>query len=379
MKILHTSDWHLGRQFHNHSLLEDQRHVLQQICVIVAEQQVEVVIVAGDIYDRSVPPATAVELLNETVDRICHDLQVPMIVIAGNHDSPERLGFGARQLASAGLYVVGGLWQTPEPIILTGRQGENVVFYPIPYADPATVRNLHGVEVATHEDAMRHLISLIHGVRDPELPAVAIAHCFLAGGEESESERPLSMGGVEYVPPQLFTDFSYTALGHLHGPQFRGAETIRYSGSPLKYSFSEERQNKSVTLIELLSKDRMSIEKIPVIPINNMRTVNGTLEEIITAGQVDQRRDDYLRIQLTDTHSILDVMNKLRDVYPNVLHLERPGLVSTPLIKAGRERLQRGELALFRDFYQQITGDNLTEKQEQIVSQELEQLQRGDG
>ena len=378
MKILHTSDWHLGRQFHNHSLLEDQRLVLQQICTIVADRQVDVVIVAGDVYDRSVPPAAAVELLDETIDRICHDLQVPMIIIAGNHDSPERLSFGARQLATAGLYVVGNLWHTPEPIILTDRQGERVAFYPIPYTDPTTVRHLHDIDVSTHEEAMSHLIELIHAERDQSIPAVAIAHCFLAGGEGSESERPLSIGGVEYVSSQLFSDFSYTALGHLHGPQFRSAETIRYSGSLLKYSFSEETQNKSVTLVDLLSEKEMSIEKIPIIPIRNMRTLHGSLEDILTAGKTDSQCDDYLRIQLTDTHAILDVMNKLRDVYPNVLHLERPGLVTQRSVQADRERLQRGELSMFRDFYRQVTDEELTEEQNKIVTRELEQLQRGE-
>ncbi len=378
MRILHTSDWHLGRQFHNYSLLEDQRHALQQICTIVAERQVDVVIVAGDIYDRSVPPATAVELLDETIDRICHELQVPMIVIAGNHDSPERLGFGARQLATAGLHVSGGLWQTPQQIVLTGRQGEKVAFYPIPYVDPATVRHLHGVEVATHEEAMTHLIGQIHDLHDPEIPAVAIAHCFLAGGVGSESERPLSIGGVEYISPQLFTDFAYAALGHLHGPQFRGAETIRYSGSPLKYSFSEENQNKSVTLIELAESKSVSIEKIAIKPTRNMRTLKGSLEDILAAGRVDLQRDDYLRIQLTDTHAILDVMNKLREVYPNVLHLERPGLQEIRSLQADRKRLQHGELSMFRDFYQQITGEQLSAEQDQIISHELEQLQRGE-
>ena len=378
MKILHTSDWHLGRQFHNYSLLEDQRHVLQQICTIVAEQQVDVVIVAGDIYDRSVPPAVAVELLDETIDRICHDLQVPMIMIAGNHDSPERLGFGARQLATAGLYVVGNLWQTPQSIVLTDRHGQKVAFYPIPYADPATVRHHHNVEVTSHEEAMSHLIDLIHKSRDRSIPAVAIAHCFLAGGEGSESERPLSIGGVEYVTPQLFSDFSYTALGHLHGPQFHHAETIRYSGSLLKYSFSEEQQKKSVTLVDLSFDGSVSIEKIAIAPLRNMRTLSGSLDELLAAGKNDPQCDDYLRIQLTDTHAILDVMNKLRDVYPNVLHLERPGLVSQRSVQADRERLQRGELSMFCDFYQQVTGDELTEEQNQIVTRELEQLQRGD-
>ena len=378
MKILHTSDWHLGRQFHNHSLLDDQRHILRQICDIVAEQQVDVVIVAGDIYDRSVPPAAAVELLDETVNHICNKLQVPMIVIAGNHDSPERLGFGARQLTSAGLYVVGNLWQTPQPIVLSDRQGDKAAFYAIPYADPAVVRHLHQVDVSSHEEAMSHLIGLIHATRDVDVSAVAIAHCFLSGGEGSESERPLSIGGVEYISPQLFSEFSYTALGHLHGPQFRQAETIRYSGSPLKYSFSEEKQNKSVTLVTLTQNSDTEIEKIPIKPIRNMRTLQGRLEELLASGSTNIHRNDYLRIQLSDTHAILDVMNKLRDVYPNVLHLERPGLISQRSVQADRERLQRGELAMFRDFYQQVQGEELSSDQEQIVSHELEQLQRGE-
>ena len=378
MRILHTSDWHLGRQFHNQSLLEDQRYALQQICTIIVEHQVDVVIVAGDIYDRSVPPAAAVELLDETIDRICHELQVPVIVIAGNHDSPERLAFGARQLATAGLHVVGTLWESPHKIALQDRQGQQVDFYPLPYADPATVRNLHSTDVATHEDAMRYLIDLIHAEREPDIPAVAIAHCYLSGGESSESERPLAVGGVEYVSPQLFEGFSYTALGHLHGPQFRGAEKIRYSGSPLKYSFSEERQNKSVTLIDLLPQQDISIKKIPVKPIRNMRTLHGSLDSLLSAGNSDSKREDYLRIQLTDTHAILDVMSKLREVFPNVLHLERPGLLVHRLLKNDREQLKKGELSMFRDFYQQITSENLSTEQDQIISQEIEQLHRED-
>ncbi len=378
MKILHTSDWHLGRQFHNCSLLEDQRHVLQQICHIIAEQQVEVVIVAGDIYDRSVPPAAAVELLGETIDHICHELKVPLIMIAGNHDSPQRLGFGSRQLATAGLYVVGQLWQSPQSIELTDRDGQKVAFYPIPYTDPATVRHCHAVDVTSHDEALNHLVDLIHASRDRSIPAVAIAHCFLAGGEGSESERPLAIGGVEYVTPQLFSDFSYTALGHLRGPQFCHAETIRYSGSPLKYSFSEEQQKKSVTLVDLSEEGNVSIEKIAINPIRDMRTLQGSLEDILAAGRGDPCCDDYLRIQLTDTHAILDVMNKLRDVYPNVLHLERPGLVTRCSVRAERERLQRGELSMFRDFYRQVTGDELSDEQNRIVTHELELLQRGD-
>ncbi len=378
MKILHTSDWHLGRQFHNQSLLEDQRDALRQIEAIVAEQQVDVVIVAGDIFDRSVPPAAAIELLDETVDQICRKLQVPMIMIAGNHDSPERLGFGARQLAVSGLYVVGSLWKAPQLITLSDRQGQQVDFFPVPYADPATVRNLQSVDVATHEEALHCLIDLIHSARNPAVPAVAIAHCYLSGGESSESERPLAVGGVEYVSPQLFEDFSYAALGHLHGPQFRGDEKIRYSGSPLKYSFSEERQNKSVTLVDLTPSGDVLIEKIAISPLRNMRTLEGALDDLLIAGKSDPHNDDYLRIRLTDTHAILDVMNKLRDVYPNVLHLERPDLITKRSLQTDRDRLKRGELAMFRDFFQQVTGEGLTAEQEQIVSADLDMLQRGE-
>jgi exonuclease SbcD len=337
-----------------------------------------VVIVAGDIYDRSVPPAAAVELLDSVIDRICRDLDVPMILIAGNHDSPERLSFGARQLATAGLHVVGSLWSIPQPIVLTGRDGERVAFYPLPYTDPATVRHVHDVEVSSHEEALAHLIAIVEESRAYTIPAVAIAHCFLSGGEGSESERPLSIGGIEYVPPQLFTSFSYTALGHLHAPQYRGDETICYSGSPLKYSFSEETQKKSVTLIDLTAAGEASIEKIPLTPLRDMRTLEGTLDHLLVAGQKDPHREDYLRVRLTDTHAILDVMNKLRDVYPNVLHLERPDLVAKRILQADRQRLKRGELAMFCDFFQQITGAELSSQQEQIVASALQQLQQGE-
>uniref|UniRef100_UPI003D8128CD metallophosphoesterase family protein n=1 Tax=Trichloromonas sp. TaxID=3069249 RepID=UPI003D8128CD len=232
MRILHTSDWHLGRQFHNISLLDDQRLALEQIIDIVRERKVDVVVVAGDIYDRSVPPATAVELLDDCVHRICNELQVPLILLAGNHDGPQRLGFASRQLAGAGLHVAGPLWSVPQPIVLKGDTGE-VAFYPIPYADPATVRHVLDVEVSSHDEAMAYLLEQIKQDNGPTRPCVVIAHCYLAGGEVSESERPLSIGGADQVSPDYFKDFSYAALGHLHGPQFRGAQHIRYSGSPL--------------------------------------------------------------------------------------------------------------------------------------------------
>ncbi len=378
MRILHTSDWHLGRQFHNISLLDDQRLALEQIIDIVRERKVDVVVVAGDIYDRSVPPATAVELLDDCVHRICNELQVPLILLAGNHDGPQRLGFASRQLAGAGLHVAGPLWSVPQPIVLKGDTGE-VAFYPIPYADPATVRHVLDVEVSSHDEAMAYLLEQIKQDNGPTRPCVVIAHCYLAGGEVSESERPLSIGGADQVSPDYFKDFSYAALGHLHGPQFRGAQHIRYSGSPLKYSFSEERQRKSVTLVELNADGQASIEQIPLIPRHDMRTLEGSLDELLAAGQNDPHRDDYLLVRLSDTHAILDVMNKLREVYPNVLHLERPGLMARgDGLEFSRDRLKRGELAMFEDFFAQVNGGALSEEQREIVATTLDALHRED-
>jgi exonuclease SbcD len=376
MRILHTSDWHLGRQFHNVSLLDDQCHALEQIVAIIRERQVDVVLVAGDIYDRSVPPAAAVELLDATVHRICHNLQVPLIMIAGNHDGPQRLAFGSRQLAVAGLHVAGPLQHELRPIILN-KEGAEVAFYPIPYAEPATVRQVFEVEVGSHDEAQAFLLDQVRRHNGPKRPCVVIGHCFLAGAEVSESERPLSIGGADQVAPEHFRDFAYAALGHLHGPQQRGAEHVRYSGSLLKYSFSEERQRKSVTLVELDAQGKASIEQVPLTPLHDMRTLEGSLAELLAGGAADPHRDDYLLVRLTDTHAILDVMSKLREVYPNVLHLERPGLMArSEALQAGRERLQQGELAMFEDFFDQVAGEKLSDEQRAIVSAAIDALHR---
>lgn len=376
MRILHTSDWHLGRQFHNVSLLEDQRHALEQIVAIVRERQVDVVLVAGDIYDRSVPPAAAVELLDQTVHTICHQLQVPLIMIAGNHDGPQRLAFGARQLAEAGLFVAGPLRRELQPVVLA-KDGVEVAFYPLPYAEPAVVRQVFEVEVASHDEAQAFLLDRVREHNGPERPCVVIGHCFLAGGEVSESERPLSIGGADQVSPEYFRDFAYAALGHLHGPQQRGAEHVRYSGSLLQYSFSEERQKKSVTLVELDANGKASIEQVPLTMLHDLRTLEGLLAELLAAGASDPHRDDYLLVRLTDTHAILDVMSKLREIYPNVLHLERPGLMARgEALQVGRERLKQGELAMFEDFFDQVAGRKLSDEQRTIVTETLDALHR---
>ncbi|MEH6550744.1 MAG: exonuclease SbcCD subunit D [Pseudomonadales bacterium] len=379
MKILHTSDWHIGRQFHNVSLLEDQAHVLDQLVDIARQQAVDVVLIAGDVYDRSVPPANAVTLLDHVLNRLCKELALPVIMISGNHDSPERLGFGAKQLGEAGLYIVGPLTNELAPIVLKDEHGD-IAFYGIPYVEPATVRDRYDVEVNGHEEALGFLSEKIQA--DIEAKAyhrsVVISHCFLDGADDCESERPLSVGGADKVSPGVFAPFNYVALGHLHAPQYKGGEHIRYSGSILKYSFSEEHHKKSVTVVDMDATGSCEIEKIPLLPIRDMRCIEGELESILELGVSDPHADDYLLVRLLDTHAILDPMGKLRAVYPNVLHLEKPGLMDARgVVEPSSERLKKGELSMFTDFFSQVRGEDLDDAQRGVITEIIDAIHSG--
>ncbi|ASJ96359.1 exonuclease SbcCD subunit D [Shewanella marisflavi] len=376
MKFIHTSDWHIGRQLHNQSLLDDQRHVLSQIVSLAKTHEVDALIVAGDIYDRSVPPANAVALLDEVLNELIA-LGIKVIMIAGNHDGHERLGFAARQMQSSGLHIVGPLTAEISPIHLGSVSGD-AVFYPLPYAEPATVRLQLDCQVSTHEEAMAELLAQVHQDDSQGLPKVVIAHCFLDGGSESESERPLSIGGADKISPKLFEGFDYTALGHLHGPQYKGAEQIRYSGSILKYSFSEQHQNKSVTLVEL-AQGETSISLLPLEPLRDVRILEGALDELLAQGVKDPGREDYLMVRLLDKHAILDAMGKLRNVYPNVLHLERTGLMAAnEQLAIASDHIKKGELEMFKDFFTQVSGEPMSEAQLELITQTLDELHKGE-
>jgi DNA repair protein SbcD/Mre11 len=378
MKFIHTSDWHIGRQFHNVSLLEDQRHVLDQIVAYIEREAVDALVIAGDIYDRSVPPSKAVELLDEFITKICSDMNTPVIMIPGNHDGAERLRFGARQLSSAGLHILGDLNQVASPTVLNSDTGD-VAFYGIPYNDPETVRNLFEADVSSYDDAHTFLVEKIKAAKSDAMPNILISHCFIDGALESESERPLSIGGADRVSYEPCIDFDYVALGHLHSPQQKGEDYIRYSGSILKYSFSEQNQKKGVTLVELDANGLVEAKHLPLAPLRDMRIIEDEMQAILEQGKVDPKRDDYLLVRLTDRHAILDPMSKLRVVYPNVLHLEKPGMLETGDQKMNRETLKRGELEMFRDFFVQITGKALSVEQDQAVQQTITQINKRDG
>lgn len=366
MKFIHTSDWHIGRQFHNVSLLEDQRHVLNQLIEHIQREAVEAVVIAGDIYDRSVPPAAAVSLLDDVLHQICNQLHIPVILIPGNHDSAERLRFGSRQFSQAGLHIIGDLKQIETPIRIHGKTLA-VDFYGIPYTDPETVRNQWNVSLTNHEDAHRYLLERIQEVQSSDARNVLISHCFIDGCDASDSERPLSIGGADRISYNIFSGFDYVALGHLHGPQHKGESHIRYSGSILKYSFSEQKQRKGATLVEMTANGMGSATHLPLTPLRDMRILEGELKTLLEQGKTDPNVEDYLLVRLTDPHALLDPMGQLREVYPNVLHLEKPGMLGRIDEPVQRARLQRNELDMFRDFFTQVQGQDLSNEQEQAV------------
>lgn len=376
MRILHTSDWHLGRQFHGVSLLEDQRHILGQVIAAIREHAVDVLVIAGDIYDRAVPPTEAIALLDDFIHEVVDGCGVPVILIAGNHDGPVRLALAARQLARARVHVAGPLMASPEPVVLHDAHGP-VAFYAIPYADPPEVRDLLREEIPGHPEAMYALTNRAREHNDAGRRAVLIAHCFVDGYTGSESERPLSVGGVATVPADCFDGFHYVALGHLHEPQSRGAPHVRYSGSPLPYAFSEK-SDKSLTLVDMDADGACSVSTIALVPRRQFRTVSGTLDEILRAAAEDPRRDDYILVSLQQTDAILDLMEKLRAVYPNTLRVQRPDwMASDTRTTPTADPLKRGEMAMFGDFFRDMTGIDMDERQSGVIADIVTALHRG--
>lgn len=375
MRILHTADWHLGRSFFGVLLTEDQARVLEQLVTLIRDWKPHVVVVAGDVYDRAAPPAEAVALLSETLSRIVLDLKVPVIMIAGNHDSPERLQYASPLLAREGLYMVGDL--TADPVAVTLRDDHGPVhFYALPYAEPPLVRERLGdASLTDHNRAMRALIDRVRAAHPVGERSVVIAHAFVAGSTESESERPLSVGGSAAVEPGVFRGFDYVALGHLHRPQRAGADYIQYAGSLLKYSFSEADHQKAVTLVELNEQGLSRLEQVFLAPRRDVRVIKGRLAEILRAGATDPRRDDYLLVDIVDTDAILDPMGKLREVYPNVLHLERSGLLAAGSQAAGaRDYRKLRDSDLFAAFYRDVTGEDLSPKQAAAYAKVVERV-----
>ncbi|REB06495.1 exonuclease SbcCD subunit D [Sporosarcina sp. BI001-red] len=378
MKLFHTADWHLGKVLQGVSLIEEQRFVLNQFTDAVREEKPDVVIIAGDLYDRSVPPAEAVSLLDELLWKLTVEYQTPVLAIAGNHDSPARLQFGSRLMQANGLHIVGKpSGNGGGTTIQVEDEYGPVQFHLIPFADPSVIRNLSQDDgIDSHHRAMESVIHQ-YGELDPSIRHVAIAHAFVTSlGEPeentSDSERPLSIGGTEYVAADLFKNFHYTALGHLHQAHFTGTERIRYSGSPMKYSISEENHHKGFLVIELDGNGEIQIEKRELIQKRDIRTVRATLEELLQM----KPSEDYVFVKLLDEAPVLFPMEKVRSVFPNAMHVERVVNRSLPEQATSRvsdiERLD--DRSLFDSFYEEITGAAPDQETKTIVDEVLQEL-----
>jgi exonuclease SbcD len=325
-----------------------------------------------------VPPTDAIHLLNEVLDTIVIDLGVPVLAIAGNHDSPSRLNFGSKIMKKNGYYIVGQLTEDLEPVILHDEHGE-VHFHLIPYCDPSTVRTIfNDEEVRTHNDATRKIVEQITKKMDQTARHIFVGHAFVTPlGEKqentSESERPLSIGGAEYIDAHHFEKFHYTALGHLHQAHYVSNETIRYAGSILKYSISEEHHNKGFNIVEIDENGQITLDKISLIPKRDMRTVETTLEELLT----HPINHDYVFVTLTDETPILSPMEKVRSVYPNALHIERKNYFISTSSNQNEEPVERtklSDLELFKAFYREVKGTVVTEETEDIFKKMLDEL-----
>lgn len=379
MRLIHTADWHLGRLFHGTHLTDDQAHVLDQFVDLVREERPDAVLIAGDLYDRAVPPPEAVALLDDTLTRIAVGLEVPVILMAGNHDSPDRLSFGSRLMTARRVHVFGRLTATIEPVVLHDEHGP-VHIAVLPFAEPAVVRErLEDATVQDHDAALRALTARVR-VRVPaDGRTVLMAHAFVAGGEVSESERPLSIGGTGTVDAGCLAGFHYVALGHLHRPQSIGSERVQYSGSLLKYSFSESGHAKSVARVELDARGGVRVERLPLTPRRDVRTVRGTLDEVIEQGRSDGRSEDYVLAVLTDRGALLDAMGRIREVYPNCMELDRSAFMTAAAGGDGArpvDHRSRSEEELFGDFMQQVAGGPPSTEESAVFREIVEAMDR---
>ena len=400
MKIIHTGDWHIGKIVNEFSMIDDQRYILNELIKLINLEKPDVLIIAGDIYDRSIPPVEAVDLLNEVFSKILIDNKVKIVAISGNHDSGERVSFGSKILEKEGLYIQGIIEDEIKSIRIDDEEG-NVNFYMIPYVDPAILRRkFNNPEIRNHNDAMKAVINRIKPSLNENERNIVVTHGYvtykrkddidkdgenlyeLADLEVSDSERPLSIGGTDLIDSDNFDCFDYVALGHLHGRQKVGREEIRYSGSLMKYSFSEINHKKGVVIIEIDGNKKINIRQEELRPKRNMRIIKGPLDELIKAGLEDcSNREDYIQAILTDEGEIIDPIGKLRNAYPNIMILKREENknIGTSLTAASKGYKSKTELELFEEYYDRLGSGEFTEEKKEVIRNVINEVFREEG
>ena len=459
MRFLHTADWHLGRIFYGQYLTEDQAHVLEnQFFSILKDEKIDGILLAGDIFDRAVPPIEAIELWDSIITRLAMDYKVPLFVVSGNHDGAERLEVGRSMLSRSGIHIWGSPHHALQPFEFEGPDGK-VAICPMPFSEPRRIGDALGLGSANNsletiqsvedaidadtktkakskrskskkasvdviEDSLFASVDMSNMVdemprdidttdaikqslnRNTEaslnlhnydqmyqawsdclyqqvpkgMPSIAISHAFVMGGEICESERTLSVGGSEQVSPQVFKDFHYTALGHLHGPQRMGADYIRYSGSPLKYSFDEHTQKKSFTIIDMDTKGKVDISTIPVEAKRDVVILEGYFEDLLNNKELQAKhKGDYVQARLLDTMPIMDGMAKLRQVYNRCMTIDLVGRVATPMADMDEAVFKElNERELFNQFAETVWKEPLTEREQQYINSVWDRILKED-
>lgn len=374
MKLFHLSDLHIGKRVNEFSMIEDQKYILTQILYAADQEKPDGILISGDVYDRTIPMAEAVQVFDAFLTRLSEQ-KIPAFIISGNHDSAERLAFGSSLMGKSGIYFSKVYDGTVEKIPMQDAYG-TVWIYLLPFLRPSTIRHAlpeRAEEVQSAADAVR--IALEQTKIDEKERNVLLAHQFVTGAKRCDAEE-LQVGDVDQIPAELFASFEYVALGHIHSPQKVGRETVRYCGAPLKYAFSEAGQEKSITVVELKEKGSVDLRTIPLKPLHDLRKIRGTYLEV-TAKSFYENRDceDYLQVTLTDEEDVPDGMAKLRTIYPNLMRLEYDNkrTRSNAEVRAAERVEEKSELELFQEFYELQNNQLMTEVQEQFV----EELLRG--
>ena len=400
MRFLHTADWHLGRIFYGQYLTDDQAYVLEhQFFTILKEEKIDGILLAGDVFDRAVPPIEAIELWDSIITRLAMDYKVPLFVVSGNHDGAERLEVGRSMLSESGIHIWGSPHHALQPFEFEGFDGR-VAICPMPFSEPRRIGDALGLNSSESkpvdtdmtddtlfsyvDDKDQEAVALnLHNYDQmyqawsdylykqvpKQMRSIAISHAFVMGGEVGGSERTLSVGGSEQVSPHVFKNFHYTALGHLHGPQRMGADHIRYSGSPLKYSFDEHGQKKSFTIIDMDTNGKVDISTIPVEAKRDVVILEGYFEDLLNNTALQKKhKDDYVQSRLLDTMPIMDGMAKLRQVYHRCMTIELAGRIATPVVDMGDAVFKElDERQLFNQFAETVWKEPLTEAEQSYI------------
>ena len=373
MKIVHLSDLHLGKRVNEFSMLEDQAYILSSILRIIDEVGPEAVIVAGDVYDKPVPPAEAVELFDDFLWQLARR-KVQVFVVSGNHDSPERIAFASRLIDHSGIHLSPVYSGQVAPITLADEYGP-VRFYMLPFVKPTHVRRyFEDKEISSYTDALRVAVDAM--AMDKTVRNVLVTHQFVTGAARSESED-VSVGGTDNVDAAVFDGIDYVALGHIHGPQNIGEPRIRYAGTPLKYSFSEAKHIKSVTVATLGEKGKLTVETVPLTPRHDMRELRGFYSDLVTRTNYEgTATDDYLHIVLTDEEDIPDVMSRLRVIYPNLMKIDYDNKRTRTggQITGADAPEKKTPLELLSEFYELQNGQPMSEEQTRYSKALIEKI-----